>query len=417
MNLLRGLDGRTAGRAPPSGGAPLRPAGRGVGPAPAATVIARRPARGPLRVPPPEMPARPMRRCRRASWRSSRSAPRRCWCSALGRCRRGADRPHRPRHRLRAGGCRRDRARHASHPSLRSRHRPRRSQDRAMTARASVVDCHAHIIDPARFPFAGRAGLQAAAGRDRHARGLPARCSTRMAWRMRCWCSRAAMASTTPPCSTPWRVRPGRFKGIADGRVRRGRRREPCEAWPTGGVVGVRFNLVTYDRDALAGTRARRALLARLKALGWFAQVFADDEQWPEAAPAAAAQRREGPGRPFRGPRSRRGRSAPPGLPGGAARSGARAAPPSSFRRRSAPRGRRLCDLEPVCRGAARGLRHGRLRLGLGLAVPRHGDRRPDYRAAVEVLARWLPDAARSRRGAVATIPCALFRLSAGRRQ
>ncbi|HEY2112736.1 MAG TPA: amidohydrolase family protein, partial [Dongiaceae bacterium] len=46
----------------------------------------------------------------------------------------------------------------------------------------------------------------------------------------------------------------------------------------------VRFNLVNFDAAALAGAGMAR-LLARLKALDWFAQVFARDEQWQAAGP------------------------------------------------------------------------------------------------------------------------------------
>jgi predicted TIM-barrel fold metal-dependent hydrolase len=48
-------------------------------------------------------------------------------------------------------------------------------------------------------------------------------------------------------------------------------------------MVGVRFNLVSYEPDALTRPEAPR-LLQRLGALGWFAQVYADDTQWPDAA-------------------------------------------------------------------------------------------------------------------------------------
>ena len=75
---------------------------------------------------------------------------------------------------------------------------------------------------------------------------------------------------------------PGRFRAIAMVDPRRDDATLATLARP--GVVGVRFNLVSYDPDALAGPRRPR-LLERLKALGWFAQVYADDEQWPEAAP------------------------------------------------------------------------------------------------------------------------------------
>jgi predicted TIM-barrel fold metal-dependent hydrolase len=45
----------------------------------------------------------------------------------------------------------------------------------------------------------------------------------------------------------------------------------------------VRFNLVSYDPGALSRADAPR-LLQRMKALGWFAQIYADDAQWPSAA-------------------------------------------------------------------------------------------------------------------------------------
>jgi predicted TIM-barrel fold metal-dependent hydrolase len=45
----------------------------------------------------------------------------------------------------------------------------------------------------------------------------------------------------------------------------------------------VRFNLVSYDPGALSRADAPR-LLQRMKAFGWFAQVYADDGQWSAAA-------------------------------------------------------------------------------------------------------------------------------------
>src|SRR5262249_17771873 len=54
------------------------------------------------------------------------------------------------------------------------------------------------------------------------------------------------------------------------------------------GVVGVRFNLVTYDRDALARAAAA-GLLDRLKAIGLSAQIFAHDAQWPALLPVLSA--------------------------------------------------------------------------------------------------------------------------------
>ncbi len=74
---------------------------------------------------------------------------------------------------------------------------------------------------------------------------------------------------------------PGRFKVIAvvdpDATDR------ALEDLAAAGVVGVRFNLSSYEPDALTRPGAPR-FLQRLKALGWFAQIYADDTQWPAAA-------------------------------------------------------------------------------------------------------------------------------------
>jgi predicted TIM-barrel fold metal-dependent hydrolase len=74
---------------------------------------------------------------------------------------------------------------------------------------------------------------------------------------------------------------PGRFKAIAV--VDPGASDRTLEDLAAAGVVGVRFNLVSYERDALTRHDAPR-LLQRLKSLGRFAQVYADDAQWPEIA-------------------------------------------------------------------------------------------------------------------------------------
>ena len=77
-------------------------------------------------------------------------------------------------------------------------------------------------------------------------------------------------------------AQPRRFKAIA---VIKGDEPEPeLQALAERGVVGVRFNLVNFDRAVFSGPGAVR-LLERLKSLAWFAQVYADDAQWLEIAP------------------------------------------------------------------------------------------------------------------------------------
>ncbi len=145
-----------------------------------------------------------------------------------------------------------------------------------------IVDCHAHIIDPVRFPFTGRKGYhprpdehgtreEFCAVLDRHgvSNGVLVQLS--------------GYGTDNSANLDAMKAYPGRFKTIAvvdsdaDDRA--------LEDLAAAGVVGVRFNLVSYDPDAFTRPDAPR-LLQRLKSLGWFAQVYADDAQWPAAAAA-----------------------------------------------------------------------------------------------------------------------------------
>src|SRR5262249_24747372 len=75
---------------------------------------------------------------------------------------------------------------------------------------------------------------------------------------------------------------PGRFKAIAV--VAEGAADRELQNLGERGVVGVRFNLVNHDPASLARPGGTR-LLSRLKELGWFAQVYAQESQWTEVAP------------------------------------------------------------------------------------------------------------------------------------
>jgi len=143
-----------------------------------------------------------------------------------------------------------------------------------------IVDCHAHIIDPMRFPFAGSKGYhprpdehgtreEFCAVLDRHgvSNGVLVQLS--------------GYGSDNSANLDAMKTYPGRFKAIAvidpDASDRM------LDDFAAAGVVGVRFNLVSYEPDALTRPNAPR-LLQRLKSLGWFAQIYADDAQWPDAA-------------------------------------------------------------------------------------------------------------------------------------
>jgi len=143
-----------------------------------------------------------------------------------------------------------------------------------------IVDCHAHIIDPVRFPFSGTKGYhprpdergtreEFCAMLDRHgvSNGVLVQLS--------------GYGTDNAANLDAVKTYPGRFKAIAvvDPNVVD----RTLEDLAAAGVVGVRFNLVSYEPDALSRPGAPR-LLQRLKALGWFAQIYADDAQWPDAA-------------------------------------------------------------------------------------------------------------------------------------
>lgn len=143
-----------------------------------------------------------------------------------------------------------------------------------------IVDCHAHIIDPARFPFNGGKGYQPrpdehgtgeefCAVLDRHGVGNAVLVQV------------SGYGTNNGAILDAVKAHPGRFKAIAAVASEASDRE--LEDLAAAGVVGVRFNLVSYDPDALSRPGAPR-WLQRLKALGWFAQIYAADAQWPAAA-------------------------------------------------------------------------------------------------------------------------------------
>ena len=148
-----------------------------------------------------------------------------------------------------------------------------------------IVDCHAHIIDPARFPFTGKKGYhprpdehgtreEFCAVLDRHGvnNGVLVQLS--------------GYGSDNSANLDAMKAYPGRFKAIAV--IDQDASDRALERLAAAGVVGVRFNLVSYDPAGLSGSGASR-LLQRIKSLGWFAQIYADDAQWPDAAAALRA--------------------------------------------------------------------------------------------------------------------------------
>jgi predicted TIM-barrel fold metal-dependent hydrolase len=146
---------------------------------------------------------------------------------------------------------------------------------------AGIVDCHLHIIDHRRFPFLpglgytprpDESGTREALGRLLDAHGVA---HALLVQPSGYGFDNSAMFDAMTAAS-------GRYKAIA---VIKGDESErELQGFAERGVVGVRFNLVNFDPSAFAGAGMVR-LLTRLKALDWFAQIFARDEQWQAAAP------------------------------------------------------------------------------------------------------------------------------------
>src|SRR5262245_31835448 len=144
-----------------------------------------------------------------------------------------------------------------------------------------AIDCHAHIIDPERVAFVRGAGYTP----------RPHETGSRDSFTALLDRQGVGHALLVQPSSYAFdnaamldaiATSPDRFKGIAvirsdttDSEIRRLSER---------GVVGVRFNLVAYDRGMLQEAGVRR-FLARLKEHDWFAQIYAEDDQWTELAP------------------------------------------------------------------------------------------------------------------------------------
>jgi predicted TIM-barrel fold metal-dependent hydrolase len=146
---------------------------------------------------------------------------------------------------------------------------------------ANIIDSHAHVIDFDRFPLVPD---------GRGYKPKPHEAGPREAYTAVLDAHQASGALLVQPSGYGFdnscmldaiAAYPGRFRGIAvvDPAIAD----RDLEALGARGVVGVRFNLLTYDPEGLAASEAFR-LLERLRERGWLAQVYADDSQWPAAA-------------------------------------------------------------------------------------------------------------------------------------
>lgn len=149
----------------------------------------------------------------------------------------------------------------------------------------SIADCHAHLIDPARYPLRGAKGYKPKADEVGSCEQF---CDVLDQNGVTCTLlvQLSGYGTDNSILLDAMKARPGRFKTIAV--LEPDTRENELAQLDEAGVVGLRFNLVSYDPDQLWHPDTKR-LLAIMKELGWFAQVFARDSQWETAIDALRA--------------------------------------------------------------------------------------------------------------------------------
>jgi 2-pyrone-4,6-dicarboxylate lactonase len=144
------------------------------------------------------------------------------------------------------------------------------------TIPAGAVDCHAHVIDPARFPpLAGASYVPAPAPAPAY---LDMLAQTGMA---RGVLVQTSIYGTDNRCmQSLLRMQPGRLRGVAvvDETVSD----DALRVLHDDGVRGVRFNAMFAQGTPLA---ALPAIAARIAPLGWHVELLVDAAQLPGLAP------------------------------------------------------------------------------------------------------------------------------------
>lgn len=146
---------------------------------------------------------------------------------------------------------------------------------------AGRTDCHLHIIDPERFPFADGPGYRPAPHETGTREQLDAAFAANGIARAVLVQASGYAFDNSAILDAAARA-PDRFRVIAV--IREDESDATLEKLAGMGVVGVRFNLASFDGNALSGSGAAR-FLDRIRALGWFVQVHAGDEQWAQVTP------------------------------------------------------------------------------------------------------------------------------------
>jgi predicted TIM-barrel fold metal-dependent hydrolase len=143
------------------------------------------------------------------------------------------------------------------------------------------VDCHAHVIEPQRFPYADGPGYKPRpdeTGDWAAYRSVLASCGVSHGLLVQPSCY-----GTDNACMLDAMARSqGRLKGIA---VVRPQATDRELHWlKENGVVGIRLHLMRSDPTALTRPDAE-GFLARVKGLGWFVEVYATGDLWSGVAP------------------------------------------------------------------------------------------------------------------------------------
>ena len=151
-----------------------------------------------------------------------------------------------------------------------------------------AVDSHAHVFDPARFPLRETGGHMPAP----HECGTPAQFLTvRDAHRMThgLLVNPQAGYATDNRCMVDAIAQSdGRLKGVA--LIGHDVTDRELHALKDGGVVGARFNLIFAHATSIQGAEGER-LLARVREVGWFAQIYFRGDGLVDALPVLRRSR------------------------------------------------------------------------------------------------------------------------------
>jgi predicted TIM-barrel fold metal-dependent hydrolase len=146
---------------------------------------------------------------------------------------------------------------------------------------SQLIDCHVHILDARRFPYGEGPGyrpLPHESGTEKELTSVLDRAGVGHALLVQPSC----YGFDNSALLHAMRVNAGRFRGIA--MVAPDTSEKNLVTLSAAGVIGVRFNLLSYDRDAFRRPGTDK-LLQRVHEMGWFAEVVADAAQWSEITP------------------------------------------------------------------------------------------------------------------------------------